>query len=78
MSGEKALITTTFTVIRGRIDYGSAARAPAQHDFNRAVSTLPHGGLCRYNDREGKPRRHYTTVYLKGCSGALMNTVKAA
>ena len=29
----KALITATFTVIRVRIDYGSAACAPAQHDF---------------------------------------------
>lgn len=30
----KALITTTVTVIRVRIDYGSAACAPAQHVFN--------------------------------------------
>lgn len=30
----KVLITTRATVIRVRIDYGSAACAPAQHVFN--------------------------------------------
>ncbi len=48
-SREKALITTTFTVIRVRIDYRSAACAPAQHDFNRALSKPQCWGLCYYS-----------------------------
>lgn len=38
LSGEKTLITTTFTVIRVRIDCGSETCAPVQYGINWAVS----------------------------------------